>query len=117
LEAAINEADRLDLVTPMELREELEARRGQRGVGAIRAVLDRSGFVLTESELERRFLPVAARAGLPTPQTQQVVNGFRVDFFWPDLASSSKLMGFDITGLRSSRREIAFAIRRIRRRD
>jgi len=67
LEAAINEADRLDLVTPMELREELEARRGQRGVGAIKAVLDCGGFVLTESDLERRFLPVAARAGLPTP--------------------------------------------------
>jgi very-short-patch-repair endonuclease len=54
-------------------------------VGAIRAILDRSGFVLTESEPERRFLPIAALAGLPRRQTQQVVNGFRVDFFWPQL--------------------------------
>jgi hypothetical protein len=85
LEAAINEADKLDLVTPMELREGIEARRGQRGVGAIRAILDRGTFALTESGLERRFLPIAARAGLPAPQTQRVVNGFRVDFFWPEL--------------------------------
>jgi hypothetical protein len=85
LEAAINEADKLDLVDPSKLRRALDACKGQRGVGALRAILDRSTFVLTDSELERRFLPIAARAGLPPPQTQQVVNGFRVDFFWPEL--------------------------------
>jgi hypothetical protein len=86
LEAAINEADKLDLVTPVELRTALEERRGQRGVGVLRALLDRSTFTLTDSELERRFLPIAARAGLPPPLTQQWVNGFRVDFFWPELS-------------------------------
>jgi predicted transcriptional regulator of viral defense system len=80
LEAAINEADKLDLVSPPSLREALDARAGQRGVGALRAILDRATFVLTESELERRFLPIAARAGLPRPRTQEKVNGFRVDF-------------------------------------
>jgi hypothetical protein len=85
LEAAINEADKLDLATPMHLRDALEERRGKRGVRVLRAILDRSTFVLTESELERRFLPIAARAGLPPPLTQQRVSGFRVDFFWPEL--------------------------------
>jgi very-short-patch-repair endonuclease len=85
LEAAINEADKLELVSPPRLRKELDARPGQRGVGALKAILDRASFVLTESELERRFLPIAARAGLPRPQTQRHVNGFRVDFYWPDL--------------------------------
>jgi very-short-patch-repair endonuclease len=47
--------------------------------------LDRATFALTDSELERFFLPVAARSGLPRPRTQRQVNGFRVDFFWPDL--------------------------------
>jgi very-short-patch-repair endonuclease len=39
----------------------------------------------TDSELERRFLPVARRAGLRSPLTQQWVNGFEVGFYWPDL--------------------------------
>ena len=85
LEAAINEADKLDLVDPPTLMRALDARGGQRGVRALRAVLARGTFVLTHSELERRFLPIAARAGLGRPQTQQRVNGFRVDFFWPEL--------------------------------
>ena len=85
LEAAINEADKLDLVSPPSLRKELDARRGQRGARALRAILDRSTFVLTDSELERRFLPIATRAGLGRPQTQAAVDGFRVDFHWPEI--------------------------------
>ena len=85
LEGAINEADKLDLVNPPRLRRALDERRGQPGVGILRAILERSTFVLTESELERRFLPIAARAGLSPPLTQQRVNGFKVDFYWPDL--------------------------------
>jgi very-short-patch-repair endonuclease/predicted transcriptional regulator of viral defense system len=86
LEAAINEADKLDLVSPPSLLKELDARRGQRGVGALEAILDRATFVLTDSELERRFVRIAERAGLPRPETQRRVNGFRVDFFWPTLS-------------------------------
>ncbi len=37
-------------------------------------------------DLERRFRPIARRAGLPPPWTQVNLNGFRVDFFWPELA-------------------------------
>ncbi len=40
---------------------------------------------MTDTQLERRFLPLARRAGLPQPLTQQWVNGYRVDFHWPDL--------------------------------
>jgi very-short-patch-repair endonuclease len=39
----------------------------------------------TPSELERKFLPIARRAGLDTPLTQQWLDGYRVDFYWPDL--------------------------------
>jgi very-short-patch-repair endonuclease len=85
LEAAVNEADKLDLVDPEELRAELEARKGQHGVRSLRALLDRATFTLTDSELERRFLPIARRAGLGLPQTQVRVNGFKVDFYWPEL--------------------------------
>jgi very-short-patch-repair endonuclease len=55
------------------------------GVALLRAVLDRETLALTDSELERRFLPLARRAGLSPPLTQQTVNGFRVDFHWPQL--------------------------------
>jgi very-short-patch-repair endonuclease len=59
--------------------------RSQRGVGILNSLLDRRVFRLTDSELERRFLQLVRFAGLPLPETGCVVNGFRVDFFWPDL--------------------------------
>ena len=85
LEAAINEADKLDLVDPESLRTALEDRAAQPGVAPLRRLLDRRTFTLTDSELERRFLPLARRAGLPRPETGRQLNGFRVDFHWPDL--------------------------------
>lgn len=85
LEAAVNEADRLNLVDPETLRVAVEERRGERGVRPLRSLLDRRTFVLTDSELERRFLSLARSARLPMPQTGKRVNGFKVDFWWPDL--------------------------------
>jgi transcriptional regulator with AbiEi antitoxin domain of type IV toxin-antitoxin system/putative AbiEi antitoxin of type IV toxin-antitoxin system len=74
-EAVINAADKLDLVDPETLRAALDERRGQQGVGIVRRLLDRRTFALTDSELERRFLPILRRAGLPPPLTQHLVNG------------------------------------------
>ncbi len=45
----------------------------------------RPTITLTTTELERRFLPLALEAGLPAPQTQTWLDGYRVDFYWPDL--------------------------------
>jgi very-short-patch-repair endonuclease len=86
VERAVNEADRLDLIDPPALRVALEAHRCEPGVKPLRAMLDRRSFRLTRSELERLFLPMTAEVGLPLPLTKQWVNGFEVDFFWPDLA-------------------------------
>jgi very-short-patch-repair endonuclease len=85
LEAMVNEADKLDLVDPEALRQALNTRAGRPGVGVLRAFLDRQTFTLTDSELERLFLPIVRRAGLPPPLTRRRVNGFRVDFNWPAL--------------------------------
>jgi len=85
IERAINEADKYDLVHPPELRAALDERLGEPGVGRLRHILDRRTFRLTKEELERRFLPLAAKAGLPVPLTGQFVNEFEVDFYWPDL--------------------------------
>jgi hypothetical protein len=84
-ERAINEADKYDLVHPPELRRALKERGGEPGVAKLRQILDRRTFRLTKEELERRFLPLAAKAGLPVPLTGRIVNEFEVDFYWPDL--------------------------------
>ncbi len=85
LEAAINEADKLNLIDPGSLRAALEGYSGRPGVGALRTVLDRQQFRLTESDLERRFLAIVRRTALPLPDTGRRLNGFKVDFHWPDL--------------------------------
>jgi very-short-patch-repair endonuclease len=85
LEVAINEADKHGLTDPETLRSALPAYAGRPGVSALRRILDRRTFVLTDSELERRFLRIVRATELPLPKTQQRVNGFRVDFYWPDL--------------------------------
>jgi very-short-patch-repair endonuclease len=85
LEAAVNEADKRGLSDPETLRSAIDAMERRPGVPALRRMLDSRTFTITDSELERRFLPVARRAGLPGPETGRVVNGFRVDFYWPEL--------------------------------
>jgi hypothetical protein len=85
LERAIGEADKRDLIDPERLRAELDRLAGRPGIAALRETLDRHTFTLTDSELERRFLPLARKAGLPPPLTQRYLNGFRVDFYWPGL--------------------------------
>ncbi len=85
VERMVDEADRLDLISPPELRIELDRHPGQRGVARLKTWLDRRTFRLTRSRLERLFLPLARDVGLPVPETKVWVNGFEVDFFWPDL--------------------------------
>ena len=85
LERAVNEADRLDLIDPSALRLALDAYAGRPGVARLRGLLDRRTFRLTDSGLERLFLSLVSQAGLPLPLTRQHLNGFRVDFLWPDL--------------------------------
>jgi hypothetical protein len=111
LEAAVNQADRRDLVDPETLRLALERYPGRGGAPALRGLLDRRTFRLTESELERRFLPIARAAGLPPPLAQQWVNGFRVDFYWPDLGLVVETDGCVTTARPRSRRASATGIR------
>ncbi len=83
LEAAINRLDDLELADPPALRRACDATRGRIGVRKLREALDARTFRLTRSELERFFLPLAAKAGLPVPQTRVWLNGFEVDFYFP----------------------------------
>jgi len=66
-------------------RRALDAFVGQPGVKVVRDLLDGATFLLTDSELERRFLSLVRSAGLSDPQTQRYVSSHRVDFVWPEL--------------------------------
>jgi hypothetical protein len=85
IERSVNEADKHDLIDPEALRSALDDYAGERGVKILRKVLDKRTFKLSDSDLEILFRPIAAEAGLPLPLTKQIVNGFEVDFFFPDL--------------------------------
>jgi len=85
VERMVDEADRLDLISPPRLRAMLRDHHGEPGVARLRTWLDRRTFRLTRSRLERLFLPLARDVGLPVPETKVWVNGFEVDFLWPEL--------------------------------
>lgn len=85
LEAALNEADKRDLIHVDELRERIEPLRGRPGVARLRSTIDRATFRYTDSQLERVMRPIFRKAGLGEPLTQQWVNGYLVDFYWPEL--------------------------------
>jgi predicted transcriptional regulator of viral defense system len=85
LARAVNEADKLEVILADDLRLQLDAYAGVPGAKRLAALLDKDTFVLTQEELERLFLPIAREVGLPLPVTGEIVNGFEVDFFWPEL--------------------------------
>jgi hypothetical protein len=85
LEASVSEADHLELVEPVQLRADLDRLGRRPGLVRLRRLLDTATHTLTTTELERLFLPLVARAGLPAPTTQQQLGPNRVDFHWPGL--------------------------------
>jgi very-short-patch-repair endonuclease/predicted transcriptional regulator of viral defense system len=88
LERLVNEADAASGVDFdfRALRHYCDVRSGEPGIRRLRSLLDPETFRLSDSELERIFRPLALAAGLPQPLTKAIVNGYEVDFYWPDLA-------------------------------
>lgn len=82
---AVNQADRLELVNAEGLRAALEREQSRPGVGRLRSLLDRQGAAFADTLLELRFLDLVRAAGLPEPELQAYVNGYRVDFYWSQL--------------------------------
>lgn len=85
VERAVNEADKRGLIDPETLRSALEDHAPQPGAPALRQLLDKRTFRLSDSNLEILFRSIARAAGLPLPLTKEMVNGWEVDFYWPDL--------------------------------
>jgi very-short-patch-repair endonuclease len=85
LERDINEACNRDLTDPDSLADAVQGTAPRPGRKAIRKLLAKHAFALTDSELERMFLRITRKAKLPHPLTQQWLGSFRVDFYWPEL--------------------------------
>jgi very-short-patch-repair endonuclease len=85
LERAVNDADKRDVIHVGALRGALDLYTGMPGARFLRGLIDRLTFRLSDSELEVRFRSIAVAAGLPQPLTKQWVNGYEVDFYWPQL--------------------------------
>ncbi len=83
LEAAVNAADRLNLIRAGELPSLLRASPRRPGLAALKKLVAPQTFRLTDSELERDFLRLVRRAKLPLPEPGAVLDGRRVDFYWP----------------------------------
>jgi very-short-patch-repair endonuclease len=76
LERIVDEADRRNLVDFAALKSARSA--------SLRAVLRAYDPAPTRSEMERRFLRLCRKHGLPRPETNAIVEGYLVDFVWRD---------------------------------
>jgi hypothetical protein len=56
----------------------------------------------TRSDLERDFLGVCRKAGLPAPQVNVIVKGFEVDALWPDQRLVVELDSFEFHRTRAA---------------
>lgn len=86
LEAVIDVALRRRIVSSKRLRRymcdrQLESRRG---TGRLRRLLDDRERGVPEGQLERQFLRLLDRYGLPHPARQHRVGRYRIDFAYPD---------------------------------
>jgi len=83
LEGAVAMAERQRLVARSDLETLLVRYRGRPGLRALRAVLtEPGGPALTRSEAEATFLTLIRKARLPAPETNVLIEGYEVDFFW-----------------------------------
>jgi hypothetical protein len=111
LRRAFESADRLELLRPAALAAICERARGRKGTGHLRSLLaDHRELPWTRSELEGRFLRLCDRAGIPRPAVNVEVEGFEVDFFWPEARLVVELDGYSFHRGRA-------AFERDRRRD
>ena len=68
------------------MRAALARATGRKGTRLVAQLLARFGEVQpTRSELERRFLDLVRDSGLPMPIVNGQVEGYEVDFHWPDV--------------------------------
>jgi hypothetical protein len=83
LARACHEAGVRHGTTPADVEAVLARRPRSPGAAKLRAIM-RGEVHVTLSKLERRFLDLLRKAGLPAPQTNRPAGGRRVDCRWPE---------------------------------
>jgi predicted transcriptional regulator of viral defense system/very-short-patch-repair endonuclease len=96
---ALDNASRLGLLDMLAMDELVSRSKGFRGVARLRAalVIHRSA-TFTRSGLERRFLQLVKRAGLPQPSTNLFIEGYELDAYWPAERFAVELDTYDYHG-------------------
>jgi hypothetical protein len=92
LKRAIDEADYLRLLDLTALTAVVEDNPGRRGAELRRAA--QGPAEMTKSQLERRFLALVDRHGLPRPKVNSRIEGYEVDFAWPEAKLIVETDGF-----------------------
>ncbi len=99
LSQALDNAHRLGLLDLIALDELISRSKGFRGVARLRTALEiHSPTVFTRSGLERRFLALVRRAGLPLPSMNLYVEGHELDAYWPTHRFAVELDTYDYHG-------------------
>ena len=86
IDRLVEQAYALKLIGRTRIKEALARANGKRGTRQLRLLFARlsEDLPLTRSELERRFLRLVERAGLPKPCVNRHHATHRVDFAWPE---------------------------------
>jgi very-short-patch-repair endonuclease len=101
LQRAFESALQDRLVTMGALQDLLARNRRRRGAGRLAALLPAAGDAqVTRSHMERAFLQLVRRYGLPAPATNVGVRGFVVDCYWQDAGLVVELDGYRVHGTR-----------------
>lgn len=113
LGVVIENAERLGLLDLIAIDAFLERSRGFRGVARLREALEiYRDPAFTRSRLERRFLALVKRAGLPRPSMNYFVEGYELDAYWPAERFAVELDTYDYHG-----GHLAFEKDRLRQED
>jgi len=110
---ALDNAHRLGLLDPIAIDALLARSRGFRGVARLRdAMTPHRTSAFTRSGLERSFLQLVQRAGLPKPATNLFIAGHELDAYWRMERFAVELDTYDYHGSPT-----AFEADRIRQED
>jgi very-short-patch-repair endonuclease len=110
---ALDNAQRLGLLDLIAIDALIARSRGFRGVARLRDALDiHRAPSFTRSSLERNFLKLVRRAGLPRPSMNLFIKGYELDAYWPVERFAVELDTYDYHGSAS-----AFEADRIRQED
>jgi len=79
--------------TPRQVKDAIERRPNGRGIRKLRRIVT-GDDPITISKLERQFVQLLRRAGLPLPVTNRGAGGRRVDCRWPEQRLTVELDGY-----------------------